>query len=67
LSSGIRPGTPAVTTRGMKEPEMALIADLLARVLQHPEEEKVRAQIKQEVRELCARFPIYQDLEVNGE
>jgi glycine hydroxymethyltransferase len=67
LASGIRPGTPAITTRGMKEPEMALIADMLARVLHHPEEKAVRAQVKQEVRELCDRFPIYQDLEVNGE
>jgi glycine hydroxymethyltransferase len=66
LSSGIRPGTPAITTRGMKEPEMELIAEMISRVLHNREDEGVRAQVRQEVGELCARFPIYQDLENNG-
>jgi len=62
LASGIRPGTPAVTTRGMKEPEMGLIADMISRVLRYPEDESLRRNVREEVRELCARFPIYEDL-----
>ncbi|NIM06384.1 MAG: serine hydroxymethyltransferase [Armatimonadetes bacterium] len=62
LASGIRPGSPAVTTRGMKEPEMEQIAEMMSRVLHDPESESVRKEVLQEVRELCARFPIYEDL-----
>jgi glycine hydroxymethyltransferase len=62
LASGIRPGTPAVTTRGMKEPEMEKIAEMISRVLHSPDDESVRREVKQEVRTLCARFPIYEDL-----
>jgi len=64
IASGIRPGTPALTTRGMKEPEMAQIGEMMGRVLRSPLNQEVRRQVREEVRELCARFPIYQDLEV---
>ena len=59
VTSGIRIGTPAVTTRGMKEPEMETIAVLIDRVLRAPEDQSVRAQVKGEVHALAARFPLY--------
>lgn len=62
LTSGIRPGTPALTTRGMKEPEMKIIGKMLSRVIHHPDEPKIRNEVREEVRELCAQFPIYQGL-----
>ena len=58
-ASGIRVGTPAVTTRGMGEEEMKLIARLIADVLQSPEDESVKQRVKQQVKELTARFPLY--------
>ena len=60
VTSGIRIGTPAVTTRGMKAPEMAMIADLIVAVLKNPYEETVIAKTRQKVHELCQAFPIYQ-------
>ncbi|MGH9835876.1 MAG: serine hydroxymethyltransferase [Blastocatellia bacterium] len=58
-ASGIRVGTPAVTTRAMGEEEMKLIARLIAEVLQTPEDESVKQRVKQQVKELTARFPLY--------
>ena len=55
---GIRVGTPAVTTRGMHEDEMMEIADLLHRVLSSPADEKVLAQVRDQVHALTARFPL---------
>jgi glycine hydroxymethyltransferase len=60
VTSGIRIGTPAVTTRGMQAPEMIMIADLIVAVLKHPYEDTVIAQTRQKVHELCRTFPIYQ-------
>ncbi len=60
-ASGIRIGTPAVTTRGMREPEMDRIAELIVRVLQSPEDERVQQMVKSEVEALCRRFPLYPD------
>lgn len=57
VTSGVRIGTPAVTTRGMKEPEMVKIAQLIARLIREGEA-SVDA-VKQEVLALCARFPLY--------
>jgi glycine hydroxymethyltransferase len=59
VASGIRLGTPALTTRGMGEEEMRQIARLIAAVLHEPEAEDVRARILQSVHELAARFPLY--------
>jgi len=59
VTSGIRIGTPAVTTRGMKEQEMALIAAMIVEVLNHPQDEDVLGRCRESVRELCTRFPLY--------
>ena len=61
VTSGIRIGTPAVTTRGMGEAEMKQVADFIARVLEQPEDEGVLAGIQVEVEALCRRFPLYSD------
>jgi glycine hydroxymethyltransferase len=58
VTSGIRVGTPAVTTRGMKEPEMEQIASLITEVLDKPEDAAVAAAVKTKVRVLTARFPL---------
>ena len=62
ITSGIRIGTPAVTTRGMKEPEMVQIAEMIASVLRNIGDEKVIARVKDEVAELCLKFPLYPEL-----
>ncbi len=59
VGSGIRIGTPALTTRGMKEPEMQQIAKLISRALQAVDNETELADVKREVRKLCDRFPLY--------
>ena len=59
VASGLRIGTPAVTTRGMKEPEMRIIGRLIAQVIHAPESEEVRNKVKREVADLTARFPLY--------
>ncbi len=57
-ASGIRLGTPAVTTRGMKEPEMAAIADMISEVLMEIKNVDTIAKVRHRVRELTARFPL---------
>ncbi|PYS88587.1 MAG: serine hydroxymethyltransferase [Acidobacteria bacterium] len=59
VTSGIRLGTPALTTRGMGEQEMQTIARLIAEVLHDPQSESVRDKVKQSVHELTALFPLY--------
>jgi glycine hydroxymethyltransferase len=58
VTSGVRIGTPAVTTRGMREAEMRAIAELIARALQRVGDEKGLASVKADVIELCRKFPI---------
>ncbi len=58
VTSGIRIGTPAVTTRGMKEPQMRLIGSFIAQIIKDPENESLRKEIKAEVLQLTKRFPI---------
>ena len=60
VTSGIRVGTPALTTRGMKEPEMEEIGGMMARVLDNLEDEAVIAEVRREAGDLAARFPLYQ-------
>ncbi len=59
VTSGIRLGTPALTTRGMGEAEMSQIARLISSVLHEPESEDVRRTVRQSVSEITARFPLY--------
>jgi glycine hydroxymethyltransferase len=59
-ASGIRIGTPALTTRGMKEEEMRVIAGWISEVLADHESESVRKSVRGRVKELCERFPIYE-------
>jgi glycine hydroxymethyltransferase len=61
VASGIRVGTPAVTTRGMREPEMDLIGELIARALRTPDDDSVLAMVRVEVEQLCRKFPLYPD------
>ena len=60
VTSGIRVGTPAVTTRGLKEPEMLKIADFITRVAENINDDAVIAQVKAEVNELTTHFPMPQ-------
>ena len=62
ITSGIRIGTPAVTTRGFREPEMKRIAEWIDRISKDVENESLIKSVRTEVRELCAKFPVYPDL-----
>lgn len=59
VTSGIRIGTPALTTRGMKEDEMKTIADFINNVISNPDDENIRKEIKITIGEMCEQFPIY--------
>ncbi|KPV60802.1 serine hydroxymethyltransferase [Paenibacillus sp. A3] len=63
VTSGIRIGTPAVTTRGMGPSEMAELAGVIGAVLKHPDHAGVRAQVRRKVKELTAAFPLYDDID----
>ena len=58
VTSGVRIGTPAVTTRGMKEEEMILIGNLIIKIVNNPEDEKMYLEVRKEVRALTVKFPI---------
>jgi glycine hydroxymethyltransferase len=62
VASGIRLGTPAVTSRGMREPEMDRIAGFIARVLAAPEDEAMLQAVRADVKTLCRTFPLYPTL-----
>ena len=62
VASGIRIGTPAVTSRGMREPEMDTMAELIARTLASPDDEAVSNAVRAEVEALCRKFPLYPEV-----
>jgi glycine hydroxymethyltransferase len=59
----LRLGTPALTTRGMQEQEMKIIAGLMKKALENPESETILTEVRETVSELCSNFPIYQGLD----
>jgi glycine hydroxymethyltransferase len=59
VASGIRVGTPAVTTRGMRETEMEQVGEWIGRVLASPDDERVAAMVRGDVERLCRKFPLY--------
>ncbi|CAA9354067.1 MAG: Serine hydroxymethyltransferase [uncultured Gemmatimonadetes bacterium] len=59
VTSGVRIGTPALTTRGLGEDEMRTIGAFIDRVIQKPDDEDVARTVRGEVAELCSRFPLY--------
>src|SRR6184192_1140064 len=61
VASGVRVGTPAVTTRGMREAEMEIVGELIARALKSPDDDQALGMVKAEVERLCRRFPLYAD------
>jgi len=61
-TSGIRIGTPALTTRGMKEEEMTSIGGWITRILKNPEDESIKREIRENVADLCTRFPLHKGI-----
>ncbi|MDI9607501.1 MAG: serine hydroxymethyltransferase [Atribacterota bacterium] len=66
VTSGIRIGTPACTTRGMKEREMEIIAECMDKALRGRDDSRILNQVKSQVKELCQKFPLYPEI-TNGE
>jgi glycine hydroxymethyltransferase len=65
ITSGIRIGTPAVTTRGMKESEMQIIGDLIDKVIRNFGKETVYGDVRNEVKDFCKRFPLYPEFQMS--
>ena len=63
ITSGLRLGTPAMTTRGMKEDEMRIIAGFIRKVLENPGSDNILTEVREAVLDLCSGFPIYQHME----
>jgi len=63
ITSGIRVGTPAVTSRGMGRNEMIAVADMMVAVLRNPHQADVIRSVREQVRQLCLQFPVYPDIE----
>ncbi len=63
ITSGLRLGTPAITTRGMKEDEMKTIAGFIRKVLENPGSDNILTEVREAVLDLCSGFPIYQHME----
>jgi len=59
VTSGVRLGTPAVTSRGFKENEIKLMGEMIVKALRNPQDEKSLNEVKQTVKELCLKFPVY--------
>ena len=66
VTSGLRIGTPALTTRGMREAEMQLIGSWIADILEETNSEPLRLRVRERVRELCRSFPLYPELREEG-
>ena len=62
VTSGIRLGSPALTTRGLVEEDFVEIADIIATVVKNPEDEAVKSACAERVKKLCEKYPLYQDL-----
>ncbi len=61
VASGIRVGTPAITSRGLREPEMEAVGALIARALKTPDDDAALGMVREEVERLCRKFPLYPD------
>lgn len=64
VTSGIRVGTPIVTSRKMREPEMVIIADLISTILDDPRNNTTIRHVRDKVKALCRKFPVYEDIEI---
>lgn len=67
VASGIRLGTPIVSTRGMREKEMGEIVELIDRVLQRPQDKRLQREVRRQAKALCKRFPIFHAYETQAE
>lgn len=63
ITSGIRIGTPIVTSRKMREPEMVIIADLISQIINNVNDSTIIIRVKEKIKALCKEFPVYRDIE----